>query len=354
MSHAGGLIDQYSAQAAQQQRTKKPAFFDLSTNKGALRMSGLAGSLGGLAFWVVIERTLLPNNDMLTKALAVAIALLLQFGTNAFVSFLVPWTPAGMLLLSVQSKTKGQAVVVLVAAFLLVVSYRTMMAFWLGQKSAEGLEMQQTLVGLIGFSIVPALLWTPVGDQELVETIRQAHLVKRYELQSTADIAILRATLIRAQNKTKKGWANLTDNERAELGAVMRSLVSGIDGTLAEIYATVKTVSGGEIAVPRLGDQDAMVDVLDYLTERMEEVGPGPDAPIHAEVRAAMEHLHPRQLEAPRAATGPTAPHPTVIEALAQTVQAAKPATAVQASPKQVAVGQGLKSITGRLNRGKE
>ena len=47
--------------------------------------------------------------------------------------------------------------------------------------------------------------------------MRQAHLVKRYELQTQADIAILRATLLRAQEKALLGFANLTLDEREEL-----------------------------------------------------------------------------------------------------------------------------------------
>ena len=127
------------------------------------------------------------------------------------------------------------------------------------------------LIGIIGFIIIPALLWTPVSSDELVEQVRQAHLVKRYELQTQADIAILRATLLRAQEKALIGFANLTVQERQELAAVMRSLVAGIDNTLREVGQTVRTVSGVAMPFDGLLEDNAEVrDVLDYITESLE------------------------------------------------------------------------------------
>ena len=85
-----------------------------------------------------------------------------------------------------------------------------------------------------------------------------------------ADIAILRATLLRAQEKALVGFANLTLDEREELAAVMRSLVGGIDRTLREVGQTVKTVSG--VAMPfdgMLDDNEDIRDVLEYISESL-------------------------------------------------------------------------------------
>jgi hypothetical protein len=95
--------------------------------------------------------------------------------------------------------------------------------------------------------------------------------VKRYELQTQADIAILRATLLRAQEKALIGFANLTVQEREELAQVMQSLVSGIDRTLKEIGQTVKTVSG--VALPFdsiLDDNEDIRDILDYIGDTLQ------------------------------------------------------------------------------------
>jgi hypothetical protein len=132
-----------------------------------------------------------------------------------------------------------------------------------------GLVLQQVLVGIIGFIIIPALLWTPVTSEELVEQVRQAHLVKRYELQTQADIAILRNTMLRAQEKALVGFANLTADEREELAATMRGLVTGIDRTLREIGQSVKTVSNATIPFHSLEDNDDIRDYLDYIHDSL-------------------------------------------------------------------------------------
>ena len=169
-------------------------------------------------------------------------------------------------------RTVGYPVVIGCALYLLYYSYQIQWSWWAAQPAVAdtGLINQQMLIGIIGFIIIPALLWTPVSSDELVEQVRQAHLVKRYELQTQADIAILRATLLRAQEKALVGFANLTVDEREELAAVMRSLVGGIDRTLREVGQTVKTVSG--VAMPfdgMLDDNEDIRDVLEYISESL-------------------------------------------------------------------------------------
>jgi hypothetical protein len=158
------------------------------------------------------------------------------------------------------------------------------------------LVYQQVLIGIIGFIIIPALLWTPVSSDELVEQVRQAHLVKRYELQTQADIAILRATLLRAQEKALIGFANLTVQERQELAAVMRSLVVGIDNTLREVGQTVRTVSGVAMPFDGLLEDNAEVrDVLDYITESLESTAlTAPDDGLDDEFAEQPPHTTPQ------------------------------------------------------------
>jgi hypothetical protein len=177
-----------------------------------------------------------------------------------------------MLLQKVNAKTWGYVVVVGCSIYLLYYSFQIQWSWWAAQRivAESGLIYQQVFIGMIGFIIIPALLWTPVSSDELVEQVRQAHLVKRYELQTQADIAILRATLLRAQEKALIGFANLTVDEREELAAVMRSLVGGIDRTLREVGQTVKTVSG--VAMPfdgMLDDNEDIRDVLEYISESL-------------------------------------------------------------------------------------
>lgn len=238
------------------------------TSKQILALLALVGMACSAVYWWGVQSTLIPDNPIV----AVAFTAILVLAPPSLVSFLIPWSPGGMLLQKVNAKTWGYAVVIACSIYLLYYSYQIQWSWWAAQQvvADSGLIYQQVFIGIIGFIIIPALLWTPVSSDELVEQVRQAHLVKRYELQTAADIAILRATLLRAQEKALIGFANLTANEKEELAAVMRSLVGGIDKTLREVGQTVKAVSG--CALPfdgMLDDNEDIRDVLDYISESL-------------------------------------------------------------------------------------
>ena len=220
------------------------------------------------AFWWGVQSTLIPDN----KVVAGAYTAILVLAPPSLVSFLIPWSPGGMLLQKVNARTWGYAAVAACSFYLLYYSFQIQWSWWAAQKvvAESGLIYQQVFIGLIGFIIIPALLWTPVSSDELVEQVRQAHLVKRYELQTQADIAILRTTLLRAQEMTLVGFANLTVDEREELATVMRGLVGGIDRTLHEVGETVKNVSG--VMLPfngMLEDNEDIGDILEYISESL-------------------------------------------------------------------------------------
>jgi hypothetical protein len=237
------------------------------TSKTLLAFLAVIAMAGSAAYWWGVQSQLTDN-----RVVALAFTAILVLAPPSLVSFLIPWSPGGMLLQKVNAKTWGYVVVVGCSIYLLYYSFQIQWSWWAAQQvvADTGLIYQQVLIGIIGFIIIPALLWTPVSSDELVEQVRQAHLVKRYELQTQADIAILRATLLRAQEKALVGFANLTVEEREELAAVMRSLVGGIDRTLREVGQTVKTVSG--VAMPfdgMLDDNEDIRDVLEYISESL-------------------------------------------------------------------------------------
>lgn len=248
------------------QQRRRPQGFNI-TSKTLLGVLAFVAMIGSGAYWWGVQSQLTSNT-----VVAAAFTAILVLAPPSLISFLIPWSPAGMLLQKVNARTFAFPVIIGCAAFLLFYSYRIQMSWWAAQPvvADSGLIQQQVLIGIIGFIIIPALLWTPVSSDELVEQVRQAHLVKRYELQTQADIAILRATLLRAQEKALVGFANLTIQEKQELAAVMQSLVGGIDKTLREMGQTVKTVSG--VAVPfdgMLDDNEDMRDVLEYISETL-------------------------------------------------------------------------------------
>lgn len=255
---------------------RNPSSFQL-TSKTLLALLALIAMAGSGAYWWGVQSQLTSN-----AIVAAAYTAILVLAPPSLVSFLIPWSPAGMLLQKVNMRTIGYAVVIGCAAYLLYYSWYIQTAWWAAQPvvADANLVSQQMLIGIIGFIIIPALLWTPVSSHELVEQVRQAHLVKRYELQTQADIAILRATLLRAQQLALKGFANLTLKERQELAGAMNGLMTSIDRTLHEVGDTVKVVSG--VALPfdgMLDDNEDIRGVLDYISDSLVNTDLGIEVP---------------------------------------------------------------------------
>jgi hypothetical protein len=264
------------------------------TARTLLAVLAVVAMAGSAAYWWGVQSQL-TNNTIV----AVAYTAILVLAPPSLISFLIPWSPAGMLLQKVNARTWAFPVIIGCAAYLLYYSYQIQYSWWAAQPvvADSGLINQQMLIGIIGFVIIPALLWTPVSSDELVEQVRQAHLVRRYELQTQADIAILRATLLRAQEKALIGFANLTVDERKELADAMRGLVVGIDQTLKEIGGTVKTVS--DVSLPfngMLDDNEDIRDVLDYISDSLTGTTLAPTDGEADEVDVADEPDQQRQL----------------------------------------------------------
>lgn len=236
------------------------------TAKTGLAILAIVAMVGSAAYWWGVQSQLTSNTIV-----AMAFTAIMVLAPPTLVSFLIPWSPAGMLLQKINARTWGYTVITVAALFLLYYSYDIQYAWWQAQPvvAESGYVLPQVLVGIIGFVIIPALLWTPVTSDELVEQVRQAHLVKRYELQTQADIAILRNTLLRAQEKALIGFANLTVQEREELASVMRGLVRGIDGTMKEIASSVKSVSGATVPFSALEDNEQIKGYLDFISEAL-------------------------------------------------------------------------------------
>lgn len=233
------------------------------TAKTLLMVLAFIAMVGSAFYWWGVQSELTAN-----KIIAASFTAIMVLAPPSLTSFLIPWSPGGMLLQRINSRTYGYIVVIGAAFFLIYYSIVIQYSWWAAQPVVKDTDLilQQVLIGVIGFIIVPALLWAPVSSEELVEQVRQAHLVRRYELQTQADIAILRSTLLRAQEKALIGFANLTAQERAELGAVMQGLVTGIDRTLKEFGDSVRTVSGATVPFESLTDNEDIRSYLDYVS----------------------------------------------------------------------------------------
>ena len=274
-------------------RSSRPDRLRMSTSRQILLVLAGVGMLASTAYWWGVQSQLTSN-----YVVAAAFTAILVLAPPALVSFLIPWSPAGMLLQRINARTWGYAAVVACACYLVYYSFQIQTSWWSAQPvvADSGFVGQQAIIGIIGFVIIPALLWTPVSSDELVEQVRQAHLVQRYELQTQADIAILRATLLRAQEQALVGVANLTIGEREAFAGVMRGLVAGIDVTLREIGQSVKTVSGATVHFDALEDNEDIREVLDYIGDSL------------LDTTVAGENQRQLPTQTRQLATGPTAP----------------------------------------------
>lgn len=246
---------------------RQPAGWQLNS-KSVLVVLAVLGMLGSAVYWWGVQSSLTSNGPV-----AVAFTAILVLAPPALTTFLIPWSPGGMLLQKINARTWGYAVIIACSLYFLYYSGSIQYEWWSAQPVVRDTQLilQQVLIGLLGFVIIPALLWTPVTSEELVEQVRQAHLVKRYELQTQADIAILRATLLRAQEKALIGFANLTVQEREELAGVMRGLVKNIDSELRQVGESVQSLARSTRPFASLTDNDDVAGYLSYVAEELKE-----------------------------------------------------------------------------------
>lgn len=292
------------------------------TAKTVLSLLAVVAMGGSAIYWWGVQSQLTTNMMM-----AVAFTAILVLAPPILTSFLIPWSPGGMLLQKIKAKTWGHIAIILAALYLLYYSFEIQYSWWATQPvvADTGLILQQVLIGIIGFIIIPALLWTPVTSEELVEQVKQAHLVKRYEIQTQADIAILRNTLLRAQEKALVGFANLTVAERKELADTMQGLVKGIDQTLREIGTSVKTISGATVPFNSLEDNEDIRECLEYIHENLTRNALVDKQADGADLAALQEEVEDLLEEIPDT---PTRQETQARQTAAQVVRRGKPDTA--------------------------
>jgi hypothetical protein len=261
------------------------------TGRRALLTVALGALAGSASFWWEVERSLTP-----TAGVAAAYTLILTLGPPALMAFLLPWSPAGRLLARLRARTWGTLVVMLCALILGWYTVERQAAWWALQPvvAASGLTILQTLIGLIGFVLIPALVWAPTGDDQLLHDLKQAELIARSAAQTQADLALLRATLLRAQVLARRGAAAWTPDERAELAQILRGMVDGIATSLDQLATSVTSVTGVSIPQPPLAATPAVQAALQQSVAAL-TADPHPGlAPDNLTHTARPPAVHPR------------------------------------------------------------
>jgi len=236
------------------------------TSKRVLIFLSILTSAASLAFWWIIESTLTES-----KLVAGSYALIMMIGPPLFLAFFVPDTAIGMAIKRSKQKTIGQVVAGLSLFVMLGHTIWMMQAWWLAQPATEqsGLATLQVGVGIVAI-FIQALVIQPAMTVNASEQLKQAHLVKRYELQAQADIAIIRATLNRALELNNKRTPSQA--ERQELTDIMYGLTSSIDKSIREAVQSVEAVTGITLDVQSLLDNPDVSGVMEYIGDEIEQV----------------------------------------------------------------------------------
>jgi hypothetical protein len=284
--------------------------------RSALDVIALVFLFAGFAFWGVTFWQLLSPPSLLSLLSIQAAVLALAFALAAplLLSMLVPTTPAGQLLQKTQWATIG-FYVILASALFLVYQAEQMIEIWLYAQPGvvEGhFERRLAIVLVIAFVVVPALAWIQLTPERWVAAVQQAHQVRKLEMQQRGELAIIKASLIRAEMLAARGWANLLPLEQAEAITTLRGLLMGSADSMRSVVKTLGL--DAELSRSIMGD-DEIADQLDYVTQSIDVLpeitpiarvstiaavnppAPGTSAPAAAHVDARPQSSEARDAE---------------------------------------------------------
>lgn len=239
----------------------------------------------GIAFWGVAFWQMLTPPALLSLLSIQALVLALAFSLAAplLLSMLVPTTPAGQLLQKTQWATIG-FYVILASALFLIYQAEQLIELWLyAQPGIQGAHFERRLaiVLVIAFVVVPALAWIQLTPERWVMAVQQAHAVKKLEMQQRGELAIIKASLLRAESLAAIGWANLLPLEKEEAIGSLRGLLMASSDTMRGVVRTLGISADLERSI--MGD-DEIADQLEHVTRSIDVL---PEiAPAHVHTRS--------------------------------------------------------------------
>ncbi len=231
----------------------------------------------GVAFWQLLTPPALLS---LLGIQAVVLALVYALATPLLWSALVPTTPAGQLLQKTQWRTIGFYLIIGAALYL---SYQAemMIELWLAAQPAvneAGMARSLALSLSLAFILIPALAWTQLTPERWLQQIQQAHQVRKLEMMHKGELAIVKASLIRAEMLAARGWANLLPLEKEEAISTLRGLLMGSADSMRSVVKTLgldaelsRSIMGDDEIADRLDYVKQSIDVLPEITPRARE-----------------------------------------------------------------------------------
>lgn len=234
----------------------------------ALIFLGCGFAFWGVAFWQLLSPPALLS---LLSIQVVVLALVYSLAAPLLWSALVPSTPAGQLLQKTQWRTFGFAAIV-GAAFFLTYQAEGMIETWLWNQPAvkeAGWSRGLAISISIAVILIPALAWTQLTPERWLQQIQQAHQVKKLELQQRGELAIIKASMVRAETLAAIGWANLLPLEKEEAIGTLRGLLMGSADSMRSVVRTLEV--DARLTRDILSD-DEIADQIDYVTSSIDIV----------------------------------------------------------------------------------
>ena len=226
-----------------------------------------------LAFWLTLHWAWLSPPALLSmqSIVAIVMGLIYSLVTPLLWSAMAPSTPAGMMLQRTQTRTWGFVVMLGACGFLTWHGWRLIWSWWMAQPNVAetGEAMSLAIACLIGFVVVPALAWTATTPEQWMKAVEQAHAVHKLALQQKGELAIIKASLIRAETLAAIGWANLLPLEKEEAIGSLRGLLMG---SADSMRAVVKTLGMDAQLTRSIMSDDEIADQLDYVTKSIDVV----------------------------------------------------------------------------------
>jgi hypothetical protein len=296
--------------------------------RSALDVIALIFLFAGFAFWAVAFWQLLTPPALLSllSIQAAVLALVFSLAAPLLLSMLVPTTPAGQMLQKTQHATIGFWVVLGCAGFLTYQCF-SLIAAWLSAQGGIDPASQKPVLQAAGqvtplataltiaFVVIPALAWVQLTPERWLAQIQQAHQVKKLEMQQRGELAIIRAMLIKAEQRALIGFVNMLPLEKEEHFATIRGLIMGINDQQHAIARTMGV--SAELERTMMGDSD-IATALDSVKLALEEselriIDAPADIPAETSDTRALAHTPDRAPSPPeraeRAPAGHTEPH---------------------------------------------
>jgi hypothetical protein len=210
----------------------------------------------GTVFWNLIFWRFIAPTTWVEMLLAVTFAAGYAIVLPMLLSLLAPSTPAGMALAETKHRTWGYAISVAATIFLCYHAFVVVRSWWASRPGMveTGQDLFLAIGTLIIFVVVPALSWVQTAPDRWVAEVVQAQQVKRLKAAQEANIMAARVQYARGLALLKRGLANATAAERAELAGTLIAMQRAENEAIGQIADQMRIITGVETGVPLLDD----------------------------------------------------------------------------------------------------